>query len=76
MTTARAFVTGSTGLLGNNLVRELLDRGFAVRALVRSRAKAELQFDGVPRGMAAGQLEIVEGDLANVAAFASSCHPR
>ena len=33
-----AFVTGATGLLGNNLVRELLGRGVAVKALVRSNA--------------------------------------
>lgn len=59
METSQVFVTGSTGLLGNNLVRQLLHRGFAARALARSRAKAELQFAGVPRGVAAGQLEIV-----------------
>ena len=29
------FVTGATGLLGNNLVRELVARGYAVKALVR-----------------------------------------
>ena len=40
------FVTGATGLLGNNLVRELVARGHAVKALVRSRAKGEQQFKG------------------------------
>lgn len=70
MATTRVFVTGSTGLLGNSLVRQLLERGFAVRALFCSRAKAEQQFAAAPRGTATGQLEIVEGDLANVAAFA------
>ncbi|WP_259767150.1 NmrA family NAD(P)-binding protein, partial [Pseudomonas protegens] len=35
------FVTGATGLLGNNLVRQLLARGCQVKALVRSRAKGE-----------------------------------
>lgn len=35
----RAMVTGSTGLLGNNLVRALHARGVEVRALARSRAK-------------------------------------
>ena len=59
-----AFVTGATGLLGNNLVRELRARGILVKALVRSLAKGEQQFadlDGV---------ELVRGDMADVAAFA------
>lgn len=59
-----AFVTGATGLLGNNLVRELRARGIAVKALVRSPAKGRQQFaalDGV---------ELVEGDMGDVAGFA------
>ena len=41
-----AFVTGATGLLGNNLVRTLLDRGFKVRALARvaSQGRAAVQW--------------------------------
>lgn len=35
----RALVTGSTGLLGNNLVRTLLDAGHEVWALARSKEK-------------------------------------
>ncbi len=34
-----AFVTGATGLLGNNLVRELVARGYAVKALVRLKSQ-------------------------------------
>ncbi|MBP1853217.1 SDR family oxidoreductase [Rhizobium halophytocola] len=60
MTTA--FVTGSTGLLGNNLVRLLVERGVTVRALARSRAKAKRQFDGL-------DVEIVEGDMADIRGF-------
>jgi dihydroflavonol-4-reductase len=58
-----AFVTGSTGLLGNNLVRLLLARGIQLKVLARSSKKAQQQFPGLP-------LEIVEGDMNNVAAFA------
>jgi len=59
-----AFVTGATGLLGNNLVRELLSRGFEVRALVRSRAK------GAALLPVSSRLELIEGDMENVAGFA------
>jgi dihydroflavonol-4-reductase len=41
-------VTGATGLLGYNLVREFLASGYAVRALVRDPAKAEQQLAGLP----------------------------
>ncbi|MGE8337900.1 SDR family oxidoreductase [Pseudomonas laurylsulfatiphila] len=61
-----AFVTGATGLLGNNLVRELVARGYAVKALVRSRAKGEQQFNNLPG------VELVVGDMADVDAFAAS----
>lgn len=42
-----AFVTGATGLLGNNLVRALLANHVEVTALVRSAEKAEQQFPDV-----------------------------
>jgi dihydroflavonol-4-reductase len=60
-----AFVTGATGLLGNNLVRELLAKGYKVRALVRSKAKANKQFAGL-------DVQIVEGDMLDVPGFAPS----
>jgi len=62
-----AFVTGSTGLLGNHLVRHLLAHGFQVRALARSKEKAEVQFAGLP-------IEIVIGDVTNVSGFAQHLH--
>ena len=61
-----AFVTGATGLLGNNLVRELVARGYTVKGLVRSRAKGEQQFNNLPG------VELVVGDMADVDAFAAS----
>jgi uncharacterized protein YbjT (DUF2867 family) len=50
-------VTGATGLNGSALVRRLSAKGVAVRALVRSAAKAA-GFSSLPK------VEIVEGDMA------------
>src|SRR5258708_22846109 len=59
----RALVTGSTGLLGNNLVRTLIDAGHEVWALARSKEKAQREVgDTAARG--------VLGDIRNVANFA------
>jgi len=63
-----AFVTGATGLLGNNLVRELVARGVCVKALVRSKAKGLQQFAGV-KGV-----ELVLGDMADVSAFSQALY--
>ncbi|WP_248751681.1 SDR family oxidoreductase [Pseudomonas sp. MWU15-20650] len=60
------FVTGATGLLGNNLVRELVAHGYAVKALVRSKTKGEQQFKDLP------DVELVVGDMADIDAFATS----
>jgi dihydroflavonol-4-reductase len=59
----KAFVTGSTGLLGGNLVRQLLEQGWEVKALARSPEKARRWLGGL-------NVEIVQGDMENVAAFA------
>lgn len=60
----KAFVTGSTGLLGSNLVHQLVKSGYEVRALARSREKAAKLLDG-------SGAEIVIGDMENVAGFAA-----
>lgn len=57
-----AFVTGATGLLGNNVVHALLKRNIKVKALVRSVEKAKKQFGNLP-------VEFIEGDMLNVDAF-------
>lgn len=52
------FVTGATGLLGNNLVRALLKRNIQVTALVRCAEKARKQFADLP-------VSFIGGDLCN-----------
>ena len=51
-------VTGATGLVGNNIVRMLVEQGDRVRALVRNPADKSL--GGLP-------LDIVEGDVCDAA---------
>ena len=63
-----AFVTGATGLLGNNLVRELVSQGARVKALVRSMEKGRQQFE------ATDSIELIEGDMTDVATFAEHLH--
>jgi dihydroflavonol-4-reductase len=60
----QAFVTGSTGLLGNNLVRLLIEQGYSVKALVRSKEKAAKLFGNL-------DLSLVVGDMLDVESFAS-----
>jgi dihydroflavonol-4-reductase len=59
----KAFVTGSTGFLGSNLVQALLERGYEVKALARNTQKAQKVLGHL-------KLEIVEGDLDDIAKFA------
>jgi dihydroflavonol-4-reductase len=61
----RAFVTGGTGLLGSNLVRQLVGAGYAVRVLARDLKKAERQFAGL-------SVEVVKGDMTEVDGFAAA----
>jgi dihydroflavonol-4-reductase len=63
MTIKTAFVTGATGLLGNNLCRALVAQGWQVKGLVRSINKAHKLFPD-------SNIEFVIGDMENVAAFA------
>ena len=63
----RVLVTGASGLLGQHLVRQLLSRGYPVRALVRTTQHRDL----VPL-----DAELVPGDIRNpvdVAAAVAGC---
>ena len=53
-------LTGGSGFVGRHLLRQLLDAGFAVRALMREPARAPLNHD---------KLTSVRGDLANPASL-------
>jgi dihydroflavonol-4-reductase len=60
----KAFVTGSTGLLGNNLVRLLIEQGHSVKALVRSQEKASKLFSNLD------DVTLVKGDMLDIDSFA------
>jgi len=61
-------VTGATGFVGRNMVRELLARGYKVRALVRDRQKAR---EVLPPSGGGSTLELVSGDALDAAALAN-----
>jgi dihydroflavonol-4-reductase len=57
----KVFVTGATGLLGSNLVRALRAEGHSVKALVRSKEKAQRQLGDTGAELVAGDMEDVPG---------------
>lgn len=61
----KVLVTGATGFLGQWMTRRLLDEGFDVRVLIRSRAKLE-ELEGL-------KLEVAEGDITNFDSLDQAC---
>jgi dihydroflavonol-4-reductase len=61
----KVLVTGATGLVGNNVVRLLLENEVPVRALVRATAD--------PRPLAGLDVDIVEGDVCDARSVAEAC---
>lgn len=61
------FVTGATGLLGNNLIRTLLSQGHTVRGLVRDVEKAKAMYAPLP-----ANLTLIEGDMERLEPVRSS----
>jgi dihydroflavonol-4-reductase len=60
----KAFVTGSTGLLGSNLVRLLVTQGHQVKVLARSKQKATQVLEDL-------DVKVIQGDMLRVQDFAS-----
>lgn len=60
------FLTGANGFVGSNLTRDLIGRGYHVRALIRPRAD-RTRLDGL-------DVEWVEGDLDNHKALVQGVH--
>jgi dihydroflavonol-4-reductase len=58
-------VTGATGLLGNNIVRALVDAGEQVRVLARATSDSR-PLEGLP-------IEKAEGDIRDAASIARAC---
>ncbi|NQT17767.1 MAG: SDR family oxidoreductase [Planctomycetes bacterium] len=65
MTSRLTLVTGATGLLGNNVVRMLLDQGQAVRVLARESSD--------PRPLEGLDLQIARGDVRDPDSVRQAC---
>lgn len=61
-----ALVTGATGLVGSHIVEQLTRDGWAVRALVRDRSRANW--------LAERGVTLVDGDTLDTAAFEGAAH--
>ncbi len=53
----RILVTGGTGLLGNNLIRQLVETEHEVVALVRSQS--------IPKSLEGLKVDVVSGDVTD-----------
>lgn len=65
MKSSLTLVTGATGLVGNNVLRMLLDRGEAVRVLARDTSD--------PRPLEGLDVEVVRGDVCDPEAVGRAC---
>ena len=69
VTTTSVFITGATGFIGRYVLRNLLDRGRTVFALIRpeSKAKRAELVESLLKyaDQSTGQLILIEGNLAD-----------
>jgi dihydroflavonol-4-reductase len=61
----RFLVTGATGLVGNNVVRLLLNEGHMVRVLVRAQSD--------PRPLAGLSVDVMQGDIRDPSSVRAAC---
>jgi len=57
----RVYLTGSTGLVGANIARQLLEKGYSVRGLVRNPDSEDA------KAVAATGVDMVKGDISSMA---------
>ena len=69
-----AVVAGATGYIGRYLVQELSDRGYRVRAIVRSRERAEQSGAFGAPSLAGRVAEWCIGDITAPSFVAETCH--
>jgi dihydroflavonol-4-reductase len=69
VTNTPVLVTGATGYVAAEIVRQLLDAGYRVRGTTRNVAKAEVEGHLTSLAGAAERLELVEADLLQPGAF-------
>ena len=69
----RVVVAGATGYLGRHLVAEASDRGYRVRAIVRSRARAEKPGPFGSPSLAGHVDEWLEGEITDLVFVRGAC---
>ena len=64
----KAFLTGATGFIGGNLVTKLLDKGYAVKILVRKNVETR-HGTSLERYLCKDNVEIISGDILEPETF-------
>jgi len=62
----KVFITGASGLLATNVIIQLLEKGYAVKALIRNKHKFNIPVSK--------NLELVEGNITNLQLLEAAVH--